>query len=235
MQKPKLTIVIPARNEEGNLERTIEDILQHIDTSTTEIIIVNDHSTDRTPEIIKNFERKYGFIKYLENTNSPGFGNTLKAGFAKAKGDFTVVMMADSSDEASILPIMLEKGMEGYDLISGSRYCDGGKLIGGPKVQKFFSRFVSLSLHKFIKIPTKDSSNAFKMYRTKILKSLIIRENNFAISLELTLKFFFKNARITEVPTTWKGREKGVSKFKILKQAYPYAKWYFWGLFKKWF
>ncbi|HRR95991.1 MAG TPA: glycosyltransferase family 2 protein [Candidatus Ratteibacteria bacterium] len=229
----ELTIVIPARNEESNLERTVEDILKYIDTSTTEIIIVNDHSTDRTEEIGQQLSLKYSFIKVINNKNEPGFSTTLLTGFKQAKGEYVLPVMADMCDDPGSIQKMLEKAKDSYDIVCGSRYTKGGKKIGGPKIQNFFSFFVCKSLRYLINLPTNDVSNAFKLYKKNIFNIIKPKEKGFAISMEITLKSYFYGSKITEIPTTWYGRKKGKSKFKLIK-TFPYVKLYFWAILKKW-
>ena len=229
----KLSIIIPARNEEDNIETTINKLLPFIDTSITEIIVVNDHSEDNTAVIVKKLQEKLPFLKIVDNLKQPGFANALKTGFENASGEFVLPVMADNCDEPSTISLMLKKAEEGYDLVCGSRYTRGGKRVGGPLIQGFFSRFVGISLHFLTGIPTRDVANAFKMYRKSILLSLDLQERGFAVSMEAGVKFFINGYKICDVPTTWYGREKGKSKFKLSKTL-PYIKLYFWTIGKKW-
>jgi len=228
----KLSIIIPARNEEDNIEETILRIIKYIDPQSTEIIVVNDHSYDRTENIVTRLNEQFSFVKLIRNEKEPGFANTLIVGFENSKGEFILPVMADGCDDPTIIPEMLEKAKEGYDLICGSRYIKGGGKIGGPKLQSFFSWFVGKSLHWLINIPTSDVPNAFKMYKADILKNLKLKEKGFAISMEACLKFYFSGYKIVEIPTIWYGRKKGKSKFKLSK-TFPYICLYFWAI-KKW-
>lgn len=228
-----LSIVIPARNEEENIKETIESLIPHINKEETEIIVVNDHSEDKTEEIVSNLCKKYKFLKIIRNEKEPGFANALKSGFENAIGEYVLPIMADLCDQPETIRKMVEKAKEGYDLVCGSRYTKGGGKIGGPKIQGFFSKFVGISLYYLIRIPTKDSPNAFKMYRRKILNSLNLKSTGFSISMESCLKFYFSGYKICEVPTIWYGRKKGKSKFRLLKTL-PYVKLYIWAILKKW-
>jgi len=221
----KLSIVIPARNEEDNIEETVNSLIPFVNPHSAEIIVVNDHSTDGTRKIVKNLEEKHGFVKLVDNLKSPGFASALKTGFENAEGEFVVPVMADRCDEPSTLPKMLDKTDEGYDLVCGSRYIRGGKRVGGPLVQGLFSRFVGVTLHLFTGIGTRDAANAFKMYRREILLSLDLKEKGFAVSMEACVTFFMRGCRIADVPTVWYGREKGKSKFRLSKTL-PYVKLY---------
>lgn len=226
-----LTIVIPARNEEENIEYTIDSIIPFIDRDSTEIIVVNDHSSDRTEEIVKTILKKEPIVKLVSNVDEPGFANALKTGFRHAKGEFVLPVMADGCDHAETISLMLDKARDGYEIVCGCRYMKNGGKEGGPRLQGFFSKFVCLSLYYLTKIPTKDVSNAFKLYKRDILQKLHLKEKGFAISMEITLKSFFKGYKICDVPTFWSGRKKGKSKFKLSK-TFPYVRLYLWALAK---
>lgn len=240
------SIIIPAHNEEDSLKRTISSLENTLSATEAlasaadlmvgdydfEIVIVNDHSTDKTVSTVQELMKKYSNIKLLHNLGRRGFASTLIAGFRQAKGEFLVPLMADGCDDPDTVRKMYKKTEEGYDLICASRYTKGGKRIGGPKPKGFFSEFVGKSLHFFIRIPTTDIANAFKLYRRSTLEKIKIGNSDFAISMEIALKMYYQGFRIAEVPTCWKGRKQGKSKFQILKIAPIYLKWYLWALYK---
>jgi hypothetical protein len=85
-------------------------------------------------------------------------------------------------------------------------------------------------LKLLVGIPTSDVSNSFKMYRKRVIESLEIRDSSYATSMELTLKAYFKGAKITEVPTVWNGRVAGSSKFLFSKQTRNYVHWFVWAI-----
>ncbi|MGC8805286.1 MAG: glycosyltransferase family 2 protein, partial [Candidatus Ratteibacteria bacterium] len=178
-----LSIVIPARNEQENLEETIDSLFSFIDSGITEIIVVNDHSTDCTEMIVKKIAEKKPQVRLVHNEDEPGFANALKTGFSHAKGEYVVPVMADGCDNPVTIQLMIEKAKEGFDLVCGCRYMKNGKKYGGPKFQNFFSKFVCLSLYYLAGIPTRDISNAFKLYRRKLLQQICLKEKGFAISM----------------------------------------------------
>ena len=236
-----ISIVIPAHNEEEVIEERILSLKDVLDTSPFEyeILVINDHSTDRTERIVNELaSRSSGkailsdSLYIFSNDRPPGFGNALLIGFRRAKGSAVVPVMADLCDDPETIINMAKKINEGYDLVCGSRYCKEGRRIGGPRIQGLFSHFVGKSLHLLIGIPTEDVANAFKMYRRDMLNKLNLKEKGFAISMEAALKFYFAEYKITEVPTVWQGRKRGKSKFSIFKLAGSYIKLYLWALFK---
>jgi len=234
LNKMKLSIVIPARNEQENIKETIEFIIPYIDKENTEIIIVNDYSEDKTEEIARKISEKFKNVKVINNKKPQGFANALLSGIDEAKGEYILPIMADMCDDPKIIKKMLKEAEErNFDIVCGSRYIKEGRKIGGPKIQGFFSTFVGKSLYYLIRIPTHDVSNAYKLYRKEIFDNIKIVEKGFAVSMEIALKGYFSGYKISEIPTVWYGREKGKSKFKLSK-TFPYIKLYFWAIIEKW-
>jgi len=234
LNKIKLSIIIPARNEQENIKDTVEIIMSYIDKENTEVIIVNDHSTDKTEEIARKMSEKFENVRVINNEKTQGFANAILSGIEKAKGKYVLPIMADMCDDPKIIKEMLKEAEEkNFDIVCGSRYIKGGRKIGGPKVQGFFSTFVGKSLYYLIGIPTHDVSNAYKLYKKKIFDDIKIEEKGFAVSMEITLKGYFAGYKISEIPTVWYGRKKGKSKFKLSK-TFPYIRLYFWAIIEKW-
>ncbi len=230
---PDFSIIIPAHNEEGSLRGTVSSLEKVLSDYNFEIVIVNDHSGDRTVKVVRELTKKYPNVRLVNNRNKKGFATTLIAGFRQARGEFLIPVMADGCDDPHTLKEMYEKAKNGYDLVCASRYCKGGKRVGGPKLKGFFSESVGRTLHFLIKIPTTDVANAFKLYRKSALQKIKIKNSGFAISMEITLKMYFQGYKISEIPTCWKGRKEGKSKFQVLRIAPLYLKWYLWALMKR--
>lgn len=228
----KLSIVIPAYNEEENITAIIEKIEDCLDISH-ELVVVNDHSTDRTFSLVKELNLKYPNIKLVDNTNEKGFANAIKFGFSKISAELTIPVMGDLCDDLGTLEKMVKKIDEGYDVVCGSRYIAGGSRIGGSRVKGFFSYFVGRSLYYLLGIPTHDIANAFKMYKKKVIDAINIESKGFEISMEMPLKAYYLGFKLTEVPTVWKEREKGKSSFKMIKLLPNYLRWYLWGIKKR--
>ena len=228
---PDLAIIIPACNEELSLGETIDKLEQTVRIDY-EIVVVNDHSTDRTGEIARDLAGKYGNIRVIDNSGQGSFVNALLCGIRDIKAPFFVPVMADLCDDPQTINEMYQRIKEGYDIVVGSRYIPGGQRVGGSGLKAFFSNFVGNTLHFCIGIPTRDIPNAFKMYRRDILSGLEIKAQGFEVSAEIPLKAYFKGARICEVPTTWKERETGKSHFKLFKMGQRYIPLYLWAIWK---
>ena len=219
-----ISIVIPARNETENIDRTIASLENRLKNLPHETLIVNDHSEDTTSEKAVKLSAFYPSVKLINNTTKPGFASALWTGFHAAGGDAVVVVMADACDDPATIPKMAVSFLEGYDLVCGSRYLCGGGKDGGPKIQGLFSSLVNKILYLFFRVPTTDASNAFKLYRKEALLKMKTEEKGFALSMELAIKFWKKGYKITDIPTIWKGRSAGKSKFKLGRAFFSYGR-----------
>jgi dolichol-phosphate mannosyltransferase len=228
----KLSIVVPAHNEEDNIGSLIDkvELILKIDF---ELLVVDDHSSDSTARIVLDRARLFSNIRLIENKLDAGFANTLRAGFANASGDFILPLMADLCDDLHTVNIMYDKINEGYDVVCGSRYIKGGARIGGSKLKGFLSSLAGWSAFYLLGISTHDIANAFKMYRKKVIGSINIQAKGFEISMELPIKAYYAGSKITEVPTVWREREKGKSSFRMFNLVPNYLKLYFWAIKKR--
>jgi dolichol-phosphate mannosyltransferase len=225
-------IIIPAHNEEEIIADTIKNLEDQL-TLDYRIIVVNDHSSDTTTDIVEGLRKRYLNLQLVNNDAEQGFANTLRKGFSVANSDLVIPVMADLCDDPRAIIDMYEESLNGFDIVCGSRYMRHGRKVGGPILQSFFSRFVGISLKYLIGIPTSDVSNSFKCYRKSVLKEIKTHNKGFEISMEITLKAYFAGFSIKEVPTTWKGRFIGKSKFYLLKVAPAYIRLYLWAIFRK--
>jgi dolichol-phosphate mannosyltransferase len=116
---------------------------------------------------------------------------------------------------------------QGYDVVVGSRYMKGGHLIGGPFFKQMLSRLAGTSLYWLRGLPTHDATNAFKIYDRAMVKSFAVESRGgFELNLELTVKAFLAGYRIAEVPSTWRDRTSGQSRFRLWKWLPMYLRWY---------
>jgi dolichol-phosphate mannosyltransferase len=228
----KLSIIVPAHNEQENITDVIKRIEESVDIDH-ELVVVNDHSNDNTAALVSKLAGVYKNIKLVENKSEKGFANALRSGFNNSSAEVVIPVMGDLCDELATIKKMFEKIYEGYDVVCASRYIEGGGRLGGSKIKGAMSCFAGRSLYYLLGIPTHDIANAYKMYRKGMLDKLDIRASGFEISMEITLKAYYQGYRITEVPTVWRERKKGKSSFKIIRLIPRYLKLYFWALIKR--
>lgn len=228
----KLTIIVPAHNEADNITEVINRIENTVKLDH-ELVVVNDHSSDRTQEEVLELTKSYANLRLVNNEDEAGFANAIRAGFRNISTDIVVPVMGDLCDNLDTITVMYENIMQGYDVVCGARYIKGGARIGGSKMKAFFSSFVGRTLYYVLGIPTHDVANAFKMYRKSVIDKIEIKARGFEISMEIPLKAYYAGFRITEVPTVWREREKGKSSFNMLKLFPNYFKLYVWAIFRR--
>lgn len=221
-----LNILIPVYNEAENVEKLFFEINRKVSTPH-KIVIIYDSNEDNTLPVVRNIMREQNNIKLIKNKYGRGVLNAIKTGFETINNGVVLVVMADLSDDLNKIDSMFRKINEGYDIVCGSRYMKGGKQIGGPRIKKFLSKLAGISLHYLSGIPTHDVTNSFKMYSKEVLKDIKIEsKGGFELGMEIVVKAFLKGYRITEVPTIWRDREGGESKFKLWKWLPKYIYWY---------
>jgi len=123
---------------------------------------------------------------------------------------------------------MYQLYQQGFDVVCGSRYMKGGQLIGGPFLKQLMSRVSGLTLHYLRGVPTHDATNSFKLYDAAMVRDVKVESvAGFELGLELTVKGFLNGYRIAEIPSTWRDRTAGSSRFRVLHWLPHYLKWYF--------
>lgn len=225
-----IDIILPVYHEEKNIQKVLHNISSFVKTPHNILLIFQD-KIDPTISRVTN-KRKNLYIYYTNN--AVGLLPAIKKGLAVSKSNTVVVMMSDLSDDAKDIDKMVKKIREGYDLVCASRYIHKGKRLGGPKVKGFLSMFACLTLQFFTGVPTRDATNAFKCFRKKILENITIEsKSGYEFPLEITIKSYYNNAKITEIPTVWKERKTGYSKFNFIDLLPLYIRWYMFGIEKK--
>lgn len=225
---PPLTVVIPVYNEGANFKALWGEIASSIQTSFR-AVVVYDFDADNTVPVVKEVIAAGELrLKLLRNAYGRGVTGAIKTGLESVESGPILVTMADLSDEMTQVDPMYQLYLEGYDLICGSRYMRGGKLIGGPFFKQLLSRVSGLTLHYFRRVPTHDATNSFKLYDAQMVHDLRVESvAGFELGLELTVKAFLNGYRIAEIPSVWHDRTAGTSRFRVLHWMPHYLKWYF--------
>ena len=211
-----LSIIIPARNEADNLQ----DILNHFEKNLLEVdfevLLINDFSDDETLSKAKKiFDSKTKF-KVLDNQKK-GLGGAINLGIQNVSGDKVVIMMADMSDHIDDLKKYNDlMDRENLDAVLGSRFIKDSEVISYPFQKLILNRMFNLFVSLIFWNQYNDYTNAFKIYRTKMLKDLMpLVSESFNIFLEIPLKVISRNYTYKIIPIKWMGRKKGQAKFKI--------------------
>jgi len=222
----KLSVVIPAYNEEGSISETINTLEHALDLNKIvhEIIVINDNSRDNTEKILKELCLKYENVKYLTNPGPNGFGNAIKYGLQNTEGDCIAIMMADLSDSPQDLinyyNTMLDKNT---DCVFGSRWVKGGKVIDYPFLKKVINRIANKVICIVMNIKYNDTTNAFKLYKKEVITGVgPILSPHFNLTIEIPLKAIIRGYSYSIVPNSWTNRKYGESKLKIKEMGSRY-------------
>lgn len=223
----EITLVVPVYEEEENILPFLTEVKCKL-TVPHRIIIIFDNDRDGTLKRKQEILKVDQTIVFVKNEYGRGIVNAFKTGFSSAGTRYVVPIMADLSDTPETINSMYEKMCEGYDLVVASRYCQGGKKIGGSFIKYLLSLTANITLHKLTKIPIHDMTNAFIMYRKAILDQINIRSTGgFEITMELIARAYILGCKITEVPTINRERAAGKSHFKMMQWIIKYLYWYF--------
>jgi dolichol-phosphate mannosyltransferase len=222
----KLSIVMPAYNEEESIAKTvdaIEEAFMKVNINH-EIFIVNDNSKDGTLHVLELLAAKYPAVKYETNLGPNGFGYAVRYGLERFSGDCVAVMMADLSDSPYDLIRYYTTMQEGnYDCVFGSRFIKGGKVIDYPFFKKVINRIANFIIKTTMSINYNDTTNAFKLYKREVIEGVKpILSPHFNLTIELPLKAIIRGYSYTIIPNSWTNRKYGVSKLKIKEMGSRY-------------
>jgi len=220
-----LSVVIPARNEEGCIASTAEHLCLELQRHNIahEIIVVDDGSTDATWRILESLKTQIPSLKPIQNSAPYGFGRAVSCGFDHMSGDAAVVMMADESDDCHDVVRYWNKLNEGYECVFGSRFVRGGGVIDYPKVKLWLNRLANHFIRILFRISLNDTTNAFKAYRKEVIdgcRPLIAP--HFNMTIEIPLKAIVRGYSWVTIPITWRGRRTGTPKLKIKEMGSRY-------------
>jgi dolichol-phosphate mannosyltransferase len=221
-----VTVVVPVHFEQeliGETLSALEAQLRHPFTA----LVVYDLDEDPTVDAVRAGQDRWPHATLLKNARGRGVLGALKTGFDAARTEYVAVFMADMSDDPETVNAMVDKAVEGYDVVSASRYMTGGSKEGGPWLKTLLSRGAGLSLHLLTRLPTSDATNACRLYRTSFLRSVDLQsDGGFEVTMELTVKAYLRGRPIAEVPATWRDRTAGESKFNFRQWLPKYVRWY---------
>lgn len=235
----KLSIVIPAHNEEGSISETVNTLYESLQKGNIyhEIVVVNDNSKDATVQILEELKQKIPTLIFYSNTGKNGFGYAVRYGLEHFTGDCVAIMMADLSDDPTDLIKFYHKMLEGnYDCVFGSRWIKGAKVIDYPQPKKFINRLINNLVSWSFGLKYNDLTNAFKLYKRETIQGLKpFLSPHFNLTLELSLKAIVRNYTYTYIPNSWKNRKTGQSKLKIKEMGSRYFFVYLYCLIEKFF
>jgi dolichol-phosphate mannosyltransferase len=220
-----LSVVIPARDEEGCIVSTVEHL--HLELNLNgirhEIVVVDDGSRDSTWEKLRELSSRLPELKPVQNGGRNGFGRAIIYGLDKMTGDAVVIMMADESDDSRDVVRYWRLLNEGWDAVFGSRFIKGGGVIDYPWFKLRVNRLANLFIRLMFRTSLNDTTNAFKAYRASVIEGCRpLLSPHFNLTVELPLKTIVRGYSWTVIPITWRNRRSGVPKLKLKEMGSRY-------------
>lgn len=214
----KLSLIIPAYNEEMNIVFTLNELSKTLNAEQIpfEIILVNDNCQDNTRQLVEEKQKEAPEIILINRTPPRGFGRAIRSGLEHASGDVIIPVMADLSEDFRDVVRYVRKIEEGYDCVFGSRFIEGSKVSGYPKVKWIINRLVNRLLQILFFTRHNDLTNAFKAYRSHVIKDIMpLQACHFNITIEMSLSALIRKYNIASIPINWNGRTWGSSELKL--------------------
>jgi dolichol-phosphate mannosyltransferase len=234
----KLSVVIPAHNEEGCIQSTVEALYAELTAENIphEILVVNDSSKDSTQSILDEVQKKIPTLRSVYNTAPNGFGLAVRKGLDNFTGDVVAIYMADASDRPQDLVhfyrVLLEKKV---DCVFGTRFHRRSRIYDYPWFKLMVNRMANMFIRLLFGMRYNDTTNAFKMYRAYVIKGTgPFISPHFNLTVELPLKAIVRGYTYAVVPNDWINRKTGESKLKIKEMGSRYLFIVLYCLIERW-
>ena len=202
----KLSIIIPCFNEINTIRKIIDRIIE-VNRYESEIIVVDDFSTDGSREILSEIE-KTKILKLILNDRNYGKGFCIKKGIQKATGDIVIIQDADLEYDPSDYTKLIEPIHKNQaDVVYGSRF------MGSEEKRVLYywhtlgNKFLTTLSNMFTNINLTDMECCYKAFKTEVIKKIDLKENRFGFEPEVTAKLAKKNIRMYEVGIKYFGRK----------------------------
>ncbi|MFH1456497.1 MAG: polyprenol monophosphomannose synthase [Patescibacteria group bacterium] len=230
----KISIILPTYDERENIIDLILAINNYV-KDDREIIVVDDNSPDGTSQIVEEFikQGKVENLRLITRKKNKGLTNSIWEGIQNAKGEIVVWMDCDFSMPPELIPKLIEKINEGYDISVGSRFVKGGsfkkdtKNSGDSWLAVILSRLMNVFIWITLDSKFKDYTSGFIAIKKEIFKKIQLRGDYGEYFLDLIFRAILYNYKIIEIPYICLPREKGYSKtgqnlFDYIKRGNKY-------------
>lgn len=233
----KLSVVIPCRNEEANVRPLVEGLRRHYDDYIKEILLLDDGSTDSTPDEIRSLSEMDPRVIGIRRVPPHGVGHALAEGLRAAQGDWVLTLDCDFQHLLPDLRDLFEAASTGADIVTGSRFSRRSVLLNYPFAKivsnRTFHTLAVLGLHKKFR----DLTNNLKLMKKEVAKEIVIQEPHFAANAETGFLPLLAGRRVVEVPISWIDRapDMGVTSFHLGRVGGGYARVLYHLFLLRWF
>lgn len=219
---PKVSIVLPTHNELANLKLLVPQIIRSLPRQSIEIIVVDDASLDGSRQWLESMHHRYAFIRPIFGRRLRGIGFALARGYRAATAPVIVSLDADLSLSPRIIPRLLKKINQGYDLVTCSRHHRLGKYAAPTTAiarKRIISRIANWLIHKLVPIGITDFSLDCRAITRDLWRRLKLKETTNIWLIEMIITSAITGAKITEIPVTFSDRRFGQSKLNLQREV----------------
>ncbi len=221
----QVAVIVPTYNERENLECVAVRIRDAVPKA--DLLVVDDNSPDGTGELADKLASADSQIHVLHRPGKSGLGAAYLAGFQWAldRGyDAVVEMDADGSHQAEDLPRLVD-ALDDADLVVGSRWVPGGKIVNWPVTRQVISRAGNIYVRLMLGIKVRDATGGFRAYRADALRKIALEDvvsQGYCFQIDLTLRTIRAGLKVAEIPITFVERARGTSKMSnaIVREAF---------------
>ncbi|MGC1165697.1 MAG: glycosyltransferase family 2 protein [Solirubrobacterales bacterium] len=221
----KLSVVMPAQNEEGSVGATVEGVVAALEREQIdyEVIVVNDDSEDSTEAVVNAIGAENPRVRCHRSHYERGFGMAIRAGLDVFEGDSVAIVMADASDNPEDL-VRYHRILEaGWDCAFGSRFMPGAQVHDYPKLKYRINRLANQFIRVLFRHRYNDTTNAFKAYRREVIETIQpLLSKHFNLTVEIPLKAIVRGHTYEVIPTDWTNRTSGVPKLAMKEMGSRY-------------
>lgn len=221
----RLSVVIPAHNEEGSIAETVETLVDTLEGAGIdhEVLVIDDHCTDGMSELVAEIAERRPTVRFVRNEGRAGFGFAVRCGLEHYNGDAVAVMMADLSDCPRDLVMYCKLLDQGFACAFGSRFMPGSRVRGYPPFKLALNRIVNFAIRALFRHGMNDTTNAFKAYRREVIDNVQpLLSHHFNLTVELPLKAVVRGHSYAVVPISWRNRSAGESKLRLREMGSRY-------------
>ncbi|MEA2445520.1 MAG: dolichol-phosphate mannosyltransferase, partial [Thermoleophilales bacterium] len=221
----KLSVVIPAHNEEGSIGATVNSVVETLERESIdyEILVIDDASSDSTSKVVEGIAVGNERVRCLRSHYKNGFGFAVRAGLDRFTGDAVAVMMADLSDDPEDLVLYYHLLERGFDCAFGSRFLPGSAVYDYPRFKLVMNRLVNWFIRVLFQHGYNDTTNAFKAYKREVIETIQpLLSNHFNLTVEMPLKAIVRGHSFGVAPITWRNRTAGTSKLSLQEMGSRY-------------
>jgi dolichol-phosphate mannosyltransferase len=221
----KLSVVMPAQNEEGSVGATVEGVVAALEREGIdyEVVVVNDDSEDSTEAVVEAIGAQNPRVRCHRSHYERGFGMAIRAGLDVFQGDAVAIVMADASDDPEDLVRYHRILEDGWDCAFGSRFVPGAQVHDYPRLKLTINRLANQFIRVLFRHRYNDTTNAFKAYRREVIETISpLLSKHFNLTVEMPLKAIVRGHTYEVIPTAWTNRTSGVPKLAMKEMGSRY-------------